>query len=98
MLNWAEMKYGILRITGLAIFTFADLANAIYYRYSYVEGQPKISFTGHIAGAIGGFLMGAIVLRNLKLKKWEGVVWWILFVINMLYFVSGVIANLAILV
>ena len=93
MMNWSEMKYAILRIVCLAIFTIGDTANAIVYRYNYEPGDPKISFTGHIAGSIGGFLMGVLVLKNLKLKKWEGIVWWVLFSINILYFVVGVIVN-----
>ena len=97
IMNWAEMRYAILRIVGLTIFTIGDTANAMYYRYNYQPGQPKISFTGHIAGSIGGFLMGVLVLRNLRLTRWEGIVWWVLFSINILYFSVGVIANLVLL-
>ena len=97
VMNWAEMRYAIFRTVCLVIFTIGDTASSIYYRYTYEEGQLKISFVGHFAGSIGGFLIGVLVLRNLRLKKWEGIVWWVIFSINILYFGGLLIANLIML-
>ena len=86
MMNWNEMKHAWLRLSVLIVFTIADTANAIYYRSLQGRGKVKISFAAHIAGAIGGFLLGALVLRNLKLLKWEGLAWWALFYTTLAYF------------
>ena len=75
MLNWAEMKNAVLRLTLLIVFSVADTANAMYYRYIATSKQ-KVSYAAHFAGAIVGVLMGALVLKNLKLLKWESVAWW----------------------
>ncbi|KAI6210313.1 Rhomboid domain-containing protein [Aphelenchoides besseyi] len=52
-----------------------DFGIAFYGRY--FNGPDKISHTAHIGGFVVGLLLGIVLLRNLRLKKWEQVAWWI---------------------
>ena len=92
MLNWAEMRHAIFRLTILIVFAVADTANAIYSRYLADDGS-KISYAAHFAGAIVGVLLGAVVLKNLKLLKWESIAWWAALCMLVGLFLGLVIAN-----
>ena len=95
ILNWAEMRHAVIRLTVILIFAAADTGNAIYYRYIVKDG-PRISYAAHFAGAIVGVLVGVLVLRNLKLLKWESIIWWVVFVTLIGLFIAMVIASAAI--
>ena len=94
MLNWAEMKHAWLRLSVLVTFSVSDTANAIYYRYVVADG-PLVSYGAHFAGAIVGVLLGAVVLKNLKLLKWESIAWWAALLMLVVLFLGVVFANAA---
>ena len=65
----AEFHGNLMRYTRLfGIFTFAivDTAYAILNRKS-----KNISFIAHFTGALAGFFVGIIVLKNRCVKPWE---------------------------
>jgi len=73
--NWAEMEFPALRLAAFLMLAIADTGVAIYYRYQGVD--TEVSYAAHIAGAVAGLLLGLVVLRNLQVKRWERVVWWL---------------------
>jgi len=75
IMNWSEMEFAWLRLLFLGILTTADVGTAVYYRY--VEKiDTRVGYVAHAAGAVAGLLVGIKVLRNLKVYKWENVVWY----------------------
>ena len=36
----------------------------------------QVSYTGHIAGAVVGLLLGIVILRNIRSQTWERALWW----------------------
>ncbi len=53
-----------------------DIGTALYRRYS-VEDASATAYMAHIFGAIAGFLIGIVILRNIKKKLHEQVLFWI---------------------
>jgi Mn2+/Fe2+ NRAMP family transporter len=42
-----------------------------------VYTHAQISYAAHIGGAITGLFLGLVLLRNLKVLKWEQILQWI---------------------
>jgi len=64
------MEFGFLRLMGLIFFGALDISLAMYDRY-YGTHKNKTSYSAHFMGALTGFLLGIVVLRNLKVRRWE---------------------------
>ena len=73
VLNFSEMEYAWVRLLGLITFAFTDVGVAIYDRYHQMANH-RVSYAAHIAGAVAGLLLGLIVLRNLRVRRWETLV------------------------
>ncbi|UYV61261.1 RHBDL2 [Cordylochernes scorpioides] len=89
ILNWGEMEFAWVRAIALGFVAISDVANAIVERY---QGKTnRISYAAHIAGALAGLLIGARVLRNLRVYRWEDILAWVFFSI------FGMLAGCAVL-
>lgn len=69
VLNWSEMSFRWYRLIAIAIFVTIDVGTALYTHYEACE--PDISHLGHVGGAVTGFLLGIVMLRNLRRHRWE---------------------------
>lgn len=76
IMNWSEMKWAIYQLAILLVLIFADVGTAIYDRY-VLDRDQSVGYAAHFAGALAGLLVGINVLRNLQVKPWEKIVWWI---------------------
>ncbi|KAG9509739.1 5'-AMP-activated protein kinase subunit gamma-1, partial [Fragariocoptes setiger] len=74
IINWSEMDYRWFRLISLLTFAGTDTGTAVYERY-FKEGQSdqRTSYSGHLAGAVSGLLLGLVCLRNLRVHRWERV-------------------------
>ena len=70
VLNFNEMEYGWVRLLGLTTFAASDVGIAVWDRY-HQSLNHRVSYAAHIAGAVAGLLLGLIVLRNLRVRRWE---------------------------
>ena len=94
VINFKEMEYGVVRLAGLLIFAALDIANAVVARYSSTDVKHRTSYAAHLSGTIAGFLVGVMVLRNLRVKRWELVVGWIAILIYLSLAVAAVLFNI----
>ncbi|XP_043224699.1 rhomboid-related protein 3-like isoform X2 [Amphibalanus amphitrite] len=94
IMNWAEMELAIVRLLFLMVLVGTDVGVAVYGRYTGT-GNNQVSYTAHLAGALAGVLIGNVVLRNLRVHKWERVVWWASLVAFLVLVLAGVIVNVA---
>ena len=91
--NWKEMEYNWIRLIVWIILVGADVGIAIYQRH-FTDNPMKIGYTAHFCGALIGFLMGVVCLRNLKKLKWERVLWWICLAAAILLFAFAILWNI----
>ncbi|XP_017098335.1 protein rhomboid isoform X2 [Drosophila bipectinata] len=93
LLNYHQMRYGVIRLLHILIFVSFDFGFAIYARYAgedlplgsssefpnidQVEGPAAVSFVAHLAGAIAGLTIGLLVLKSFEQKLHEQLLWWI---------------------
>ncbi|XP_043239167.1 protein rhomboid-like [Amphibalanus amphitrite] len=94
VLNWAEMEFAFVRLGILLLLAGTDVGVAIYNRYGTETGN-KVAYTAHLAGALAGLLMGHVALRNLRLLRWERVLWWVSLVTYLLLVLVMVVFNAA---
>ena len=89
--NWAEMKYPVVRLIVFLVWASGDTGLAIYSRYH--NPDDNVGYVAHFAGAVVGLLLGIVTLRNLRVLKWETVVWWCSFVVLLGLFIAMLVAN-----
>ncbi|EDV96426.1 protein rhomboid isoform X1 [Drosophila grimshawi] len=85
LLNYHQMRYGVLRIAFILIFASFDFGFAIYARYAGEDSLPgqmggssaAVSYVAHLAGAVAGLTIGLLVLKNFEQKLHEQLLWWI---------------------
>ncbi|KAH8317165.1 hypothetical protein KR074_000100 [Drosophila pseudoananassae] len=93
LLNYHQMRYGVIRLLHILIFVSFDFGFAIYSRYAgedlplgsssefqnidQIEGPAAVSFVAHLAGAIAGLTIGLLVLKSFEQKLHEQLLWWI---------------------
>ncbi|KAI1292230.1 Rhomboid-related protein 3 [Halotydeus destructor] len=94
IINWKEMEFNWIRLTGLIIFGAIDFGTAIYERY-FTNSTNKTSYAAHLAGATAGLLLGVIFLHNLQVRKWEIVLGWFSLVLFILLMGTAIIWNVA---
>ncbi|VDK86369.1 unnamed protein product [Litomosoides sigmodontis] len=93
LINWSEMEFAFCRAFALVVLISSDASIAIYHHY-YLYAIDKISHASHLAGFVAGVLMGTIVLRNFRKKKWERIIWWIAFIVTLLLFSTLILLNI----
>ena len=89
--NWSEMEFPALRLIAFILLAGIDTGVAVYYRY--IEVDTQVGYAAHAAGAIVGFLLGIVVLRNLRVHTWERVLWWICLLLFLALFLAAIVWN-----
>ena len=89
--NWKEMEFPALRLIAFILLAGIDTGVAVYYRY--IEVDTQVGYAAHAAGAIVGFLLGIVVLRNLRVHTWERVLWWICLLLFLALFLAAIVWN-----
>ena len=75
-LNWSEMPYRWFRLLIVMIFIVND---GLMYLYSY---DPFTSYTCHGGGFAFGVFFGFVVLKNLRVERWEVYARWLCLIIS----------------
>ena len=89
--NWSEMEFPALRLIAFLLLTGIDTGIAVYYRY--IEIDTKVGYAAHASGATVGLLLGIVILRNLRVKTWERVIWWFSLLTFLGLFLAAIIYN-----
>ena len=89
--NWSEMEFPALRLLAFLLLAGIDTGIAVYYRY--LEVDTKVGYGAHAAGAAVGLLLGIVVLRNLRVKTWERVMWWFSLLLFLGLFLAAIVWN-----
>ena len=89
--NWSEMEFPALRLIAFILLAGIDTGVAVYYRYTDIDTQ--VGYAAHCAGALVGFLLGIVVLRNLRVHTWERVLWWICLLLFLGLFLAAIVWN-----
>lgn len=79
-LNWSEMEANWIQLIVMLLIISLDLGYAFWD--TYLASTP--SNTGHMAhfgGALAGVLVGVLILRNLRVEKWERIFQWVSLVV-----------------
>ena len=90
--NWGEMEVPALRLAAFLLLVGVDTGVAVYYRYVALV-DTRVSYVAHIAGALVGLLLGIVVLRNLRVRTWERVVWWCSLLLFLGLFLAAIVWN-----
>ncbi|XP_040563771.1 rhomboid-related protein 2 [Lepeophtheirus salmonis] len=90
--NWKEMEYPILRLLAFLLAMGIDIGVAIYYRYG-VGVETKTAYAAHLGGAIVGLLLGIVILRNIRVRSWERVIWWLCLLAVLALFLVAIVWN-----
>jgi len=63
----------ILKMTGVLAFFALDFGYAAYQGYNDASAAARssTSLIAHIGGSVTGILLGFIILKNIKVEKWE---------------------------
>ncbi|XP_011313673.1 rhomboid-related protein 2-like [Fopius arisanus] len=93
IMNWQQMKFAVLQLCVFGFITILDVGLNFYNRY-VLNKQDGVGYDAHLAGAAAGLLVGINVLRNLKVKKWEKVVWWLSILTYTALMVAGILWNI----
>ncbi|KAI6196673.1 EF hand and Peptidase S54 domain containing protein [Aphelenchoides besseyi] len=75
IINWNEMEWHWIRALVLFVLIFTDVGVAVYQRY-FAAVLNRISYVSHIGGFIAGLLLGVVLLRNVRWKRYETYLWW----------------------
>ncbi|XP_017063555.1 protein rhomboid isoform X2 [Drosophila eugracilis] len=93
LLNYHQMRYGVIKLLHILVFVSFDFGFAIYARYAgddlqigsssefvaidQTESVAAVSYVAHLAGAIAGLTIGLLVLKSFEQKLHEQLLWWI---------------------
>lgn len=92
ILNWSEMEYAIIQLFVFLIFCVTDLGTSIYRHMTDVRDQ--VGYMAHLCGALAGLLVGLGVLRNLKVRKWEKILWVVAIIVYLALMFSGILIHI----
>ncbi|XP_023218612.1 rhomboid-related protein 2-like [Centruroides sculpturatus] len=93
IINFKEMEFGWLRLVVLFVFAATDIGAAIYGRYAQGD-HHQTSYAAHLTGALGGLLVGLVVLRNIRVYKWEKILGWVMLGLFCLLILLGILFNI----
>lgn len=88
IMNYREMEYAAVQLVVFICYIVIDVGSAIWRQLS--EQTDQISHMSHLCGAIAGLLVGIGVLRNLKVRPWERVLWWVAVTVFVLLMATGI--------
>lgn len=74
IINWSEIAERKSQLITLVIFSATDLGTAVYERHFKGDTAYRVSYGGHLAGALSGLLLGLVFLRNVRIQYWEQMV------------------------
>ncbi|XP_037931123.1 protein rhomboid [Teleopsis dalmanni] len=92
IMNWKEMEYAIVQLFVFLIFCFTDLGTSIYRHIT--DQHDQIGYMAHLSGAVAGLLVGIGVLRNLEVRRWERIVWWIAVIFYFALMMTGILIHI----
>ncbi|PAA92158.1 hypothetical protein BOX15_Mlig030849g3 [Macrostomum lignano] len=105
LLNWEEMQHdwlknpvsffgsGVFRLIVLLLLAGGDTGLAVYNRF-FIDTRSQTSFAAHGGGFVAGLLIGVPLLRNIDVKQWERVMFWIFLVLYVLLMTAGIMFNI----
>lgn len=70
ILNWNEMERKFSRFFCVGLYIVYDVGTDVY-RELYLDERLNISHAAHFGGAVTGFLVSILVLKNFKKHPWE---------------------------
>lgn len=82
------MEFAIVQLFVFLIFCGTDLGLSVYRHMNDVHDQ--VGYVAHLCGAVAGLLVGIGVLRNLKVRRWERVLWWCAVTLYIILMVTGI--------
>lgn len=88
IMNFREMEYAAVQLVVFLCYIVIDVGSAVYRQLT--EHHDQISHMSHLCGAIAGLLVGIGVLRNLRVRPWERVLWWVAVTLFVLLMTTGV--------
>ncbi|XP_043485829.1 rhomboid-related protein 2-like isoform X2 [Polistes fuscatus] len=94
LMNWSEMEFAGLQSVVFLVIAVVDVGQAIYSRYVEVDVDNQIGYVAHLAGALAGLLVGINVLRNLEVRTWEKVIWWVSIVTYTILMTAAILWNI----
>lgn len=86
------MEFPWFRILSFVVLTGSDVGVAVYYRLIQ-QKETKVGYVAHLGGAVAGLLVGINVLRNLKKRRWEKVIWWFSLTLYVGLMIAGIVWN-----
>ncbi|XP_076661121.1 rhomboid-4 isoform X1 [Halictus rubicundus] len=93
LMNWSQMEFAVLQLLVFLVVTSFDIGQAIYHRY-VLDTNDQVGYVAHFAGAIAGLLVGINVLRNLEVRTWEKVVWWVSIITYTVLMTAAILWNI----
>uniref|UniRef100_A0A6P4E8S1 rhomboid protease n=1 Tax=Drosophila rhopaloa TaxID=1041015 RepID=A0A6P4E8S1_DRORH len=68
LLNFGQMRHGVVQLLAVIAFVFCDLGYALYSRelaVQHLQTRPSVSYIAHMTGALAGISVGLLLLRQL---------------------------------
>uniref|UniRef100_A0A0A1WPE5 rhomboid protease n=2 Tax=Zeugodacus cucurbitae TaxID=28588 RepID=A0A0A1WPE5_ZEUCU len=108
-LNYRQMRYAVAQLLSVLIFVSCDLGYALYSQYLDAEGvskpthiehtwpnldPPPVSYVAHMTGALAGFTIGLLVLKNFEHRAYENLIWWLALGVYSAFTVFAIVFNL----
>lgn len=82
------MEFAIVQLFVFLIFCATDLGMSVYRHITEVHDQ--VGYVAHLSGAVAGLLVGIGVLRNLKVRRWERILWWCAVTLYLILMLTGI--------
>lgn len=86
------MEYAFLQLLVFLIFCLTDVGSSVHRHFT--DHRNQIGYMAHLSGAIAGLLVGIGVLRNLEVRRWERVLWWIAIIFYFALMMTGILIHL----
>ncbi|XP_054733888.1 protein rhomboid-like [Anastrepha obliqua] len=104
LLNFSQMRYGITQLLRVIVFVSCDLGYAFYAKYystksvvnMEAKALPRVSYIAHLTGALAGFTMGLLVLKNFDSPKsaQSKLLWWLALGVYSAFTIFAIVFNL----
>jgi len=85
------MEYAIVQLLAFLVFCFTDLGTSVYRHLT--DQHDQIGYVAHLSGAVAGLLVGIGVLRNLEVRRWERILWWVAVIVYFALMTTGIIIH-----